>query len=59
MGSKRNSICEQKHSPEQMVRILRQVEVRLAAGAVTLKVIRELGIRGATFHRSKETDTVG
>jgi hypothetical protein len=42
-----------------MVRILRQVEVRLAAGAVTLKVIRELGIRGATFHRSKETDTVG
>lgn len=40
-----------RHSPEQIVRILRQAEARLAAGATIPEVARELGISEATFHR--------
>jgi putative transposase len=39
------------HSPEQIVRKLRQAEARLAAGAKIPEVARELGISEATFHR--------
>jgi putative transposase len=39
------------HSPEQIVRKLRQAEARLAAGATIPEVARELGISEATFHR--------
>ena len=46
-----------RHSPEQIVRKLRQAEARLAAGATVPEVARELGISEATFHRSKETNT--
>ena len=42
-----------RHSPEQIVRKLRQAEVRLAAGASIPEVARELGISEATFHRWK------
>ncbi len=40
-----------RHSPEQIVRKLRQAEVRLAAGATVPEVARELGMSEATFHR--------
>ena len=40
-----------RHSPEQIVRKLRQAEGRLAAGASVPEVARELGISTATFHR--------
>ena len=40
-----------RHSPEQIVRILRQAEARLAAGATIPEVARELGISEATFYR--------
>ena len=49
-----------RHSPpEQIVRKLRQAEARLAAGASIPEAARDLGISEATFHRSKETNTVG
>jgi putative transposase len=40
-----------RHSPEQIVRMLRQAEARLAAGATVPDAARELGISEATFHR--------
>jgi putative transposase len=40
-----------RHSPEQIVRKLRQAEGRLAAGASIPEAARELGISEATFHR--------
>jgi putative transposase len=40
-----------RHSPEQIVRKLRQAEARLAAGASIPQAARELGISEATFHR--------
>ena len=43
-----------RHSPEQIVRILRQAEARLATGAVIPEVARELGISEATFHRWRD-----
>ncbi len=48
-----------RHSPEQIVRMLRQGEGRLASGSTVPEVARDLGISEATFHRSKETDMVG
>jgi putative transposase len=42
-----------RHSPEQIVRKLRQAEARLAVGATVPEVARELGISEATFHRWK------
>jgi putative transposase len=40
-----------RHSPEQIVRKLRDAEARLAGGVTVLEVARELGISEATFHR--------
>jgi putative transposase len=40
-----------RHSPQQIVRKLRQAEARLAAGASIPETARELGISEATFHR--------
>jgi putative transposase len=40
-----------RHTPEQIVRKLRQAEARLAAGATVPEAARELGISEATFHR--------
>jgi len=42
-----------RHSPEQIVRMLRQAEAKLAAGSSITKIARELGISEATFHRWK------
>jgi putative transposase len=40
-----------RHSPEQIVRKLRQAEGKLAAGSLLSEVARDLGISEATFHR--------
>jgi putative transposase len=42
-----------RHSPEQIVRKLRQAEARLSAGVRVPEVARELGMSEATFHRWK------
>jgi putative transposase len=42
-----------RHTPEQIIRMLRQAEVKLAAGSSVAQVARELGISEATFHRWK------
>ncbi len=39
------------YSPEQIVRKLREAEVKLASGFTAAEVARELGISAATFHR--------
>ena len=40
-----------RHSPEQIVRKLRQAEAKLATGDSVPEVARDLGISEATFHR--------
>jgi transposase len=43
-----------RHTPEQIIRMLRQAEAKLAAGStVEQEVAKELGISEATFHRWK------
>jgi putative transposase len=42
-----------RHSPEQIIRKLRQAEAKLASGSTVSEVARELGISEATFHRWK------
>ncbi len=40
-----------RHTPEQVVRKLRDAEARLSAGASVAQVAKELGVSEATFHR--------
>ena len=40
-----------RHTPEQIVRKLREADAELAAGASVPEVARRLGISEATFHR--------
>ena len=40
-----------RHTPEQIIRKLRQADAELAAGASVPEVARRLGISEATFHR--------
>jgi putative transposase len=40
-----------RHSPEQIIRKLREADEKLAAGASIPEVARQLGISEATFHR--------
>ena len=42
---------KKRHTPEQIVRKLRQAEAELAAGASVPEVARRLGISEPTFHR--------
>ncbi len=41
------------HSPEQIIKKLRQAEGELASGSTIPEVARQLGISEATFHRWK------
>jgi transposase-like protein len=43
-----------RHSPEQVVRKLREAEADLAAGAALDQVCRKLGVSEATYHRWKK-----
>ena len=42
---------KKRHSPEQIVRKLRQADERIASGASIPEVARELGVSEATYHR--------
>ena len=42
-----------RHTPEQIVRMLREAEAKLAAGSSAPQVAKEFGISEATFHRWK------
>jgi len=42
-----------RHTPEQIIRMLREAEAKLAAGTTVPQVAKELGISEATFHRWK------
>ena len=42
---------KKRHTPEQIIRMLRQAEAKLATGTTLPEVARELGISEATFHR--------
>ncbi len=42
---------KKRHTPEQIVRKLREAEAERAAGASVPEVARRLGISEATFHR--------
>ena len=42
---------KKRHTPEQIVRKLREADAQLAAGASIPEVARQLGISQATFHR--------
>jgi transposase-like protein len=42
---------KKRHTPEQIVRKLRQADAELAEGASVPEVAKQLGIRKATFHR--------
>lgn len=40
-----------RHTPEQIIRHLRDAEVKLGNGASVPEVCKELGVSEATFHR--------
>jgi transposase-like protein len=42
---------KKRHTPEQIVRKLRDADEKLAAGAPIPEVAKQLGISEATFHR--------
>jgi putative transposase len=42
---------KKRHTPEQIVRKLREADAELAAGASVPEITRKLGISEATFHR--------
>jgi len=42
---------KKRHTPEQIVRMLRQAEAELAAGASLPEIAKRLEISEATFHR--------
>jgi putative transposase len=44
-------VKKNRHTPEQIIRKLRQAEAKLAAGASVPEIARELGVSEATFHR--------
>ena len=44
---------KKRHSPEQILRKLRQADERLASGASVPQLARELGVSEATYHRWK------
>jgi len=40
-----------RHTPEQIIRKLREAEVELAKGQTTVEVVRKLGITEQTYYR--------
>lgn len=42
---------KKRHSPEQIVRKLRQADEKLASGASVPEIARELGVSEASYHR--------
>ncbi len=44
-------MSRKRHTPEQIIRKLREAEVELAKGQATVDVIRKLGITEQTYYR--------
>jgi putative transposase len=42
---------KKRHTPQQIVRMLREADAELAPGASVPEIARKLGISEATFHR--------
>ena len=40
-----------RHTPEQIIRKLREAEVELAKGQTTVEVVRKLGITEQSYYR--------
>ena len=49
-------MAKKKHSPEQIVALLRQIEVAIANGKLTLPVCRKAGIEGQSYYRWRKED---
>ena len=45
---------KKRHTPEQIVRKLREADARLGGGATVAEVCRELGVSEATYHRWRQ-----
>ena len=45
---------KKRHTPEQIVRKLREADARLSGGATVGEVCRELGVSEATYHRWRQ-----
>ena len=44
-------MSRKRHTPEQIIRKLREAEVELAKGQTTVDVVRKLGITEQTYYR--------
>jgi len=44
-------MARKRHTPEQIIRMLREAEVELAKGRTTLDVARKFGIAEQTYYR--------
>ena len=44
-------MARKRHTPEQIIRKLREAEVELAKGETTVDVVRKLGITEQTYYR--------
>jgi transposase-like protein len=44
-------MARKRHTPEQIIRMLREAEVELAKGRTTLDVVRKFGIAEQTYYR--------
>ena len=44
-----------RHSPEQIVKLLRQAEAQIAAGKTVLEVCREMGISDMTYYNWRKS----
>ena len=51
MGQGREQIARKRHTPEQIIRKLREAEVLLSQGRTVKEVSRELGVTEQTYYR--------
>jgi putative transposase len=51
MAERALEMKRKRHTPEQVVRLLREAEAKLANGKTVPDVCKELGVSEATFHR--------
>ena len=45
---------KKRHTPEQIIRKLREAEVELAKGLTTVEVVRKIGITEQTYYRWRQ-----
>jgi putative transposase len=50
---------KKRHTPEQIIRKLREADEKLASGASIPEVAPDLGVSEATYHRWRNRYTVG